>query len=165
MSVFFSWQFCHENVFLISSYNAWCNFVCSFVMRTYSSRTTTFVTNMEGLSLLRYIYKNAFVQLVMTPMMRMMDTDNDDDEEDWWWGQSLCFQSIGSPEGRGGGKKKERKKGTRQKREEVLYKHLVDIPVVVINHKPGEILITMSFRMGIGGWEASGRGYNRLAVE
>ena len=127
-------------------------------MRTYSSRTTTFVTNMEGLSLLRYIYKNAFVQLVMTPMMRMMVNDYDDDEEDWWWGQSLCFQSIGSPEGWGGGKEKERKKGTRQKREEVLYilKHLVDTPVVVIIHKPEEILITSSFRMGIGGGEVGG---------
>ena len=49
-------------------------------MRTFSSPTTTFVTNMEGLSLLRYIYKNAFVRLVMTPMMRMVV--NDDEEED-----------------------------------------------------------------------------------
>ena len=49
-------------------------------MRTSSSPTTTFVTNTGGLSLLRYIYKNAFVRLVMTPMMRMVV--NDDEEED-----------------------------------------------------------------------------------
>ena len=99
------------------------------------------------------ISKNTLVQLVMTPMMRMVvNDDEEEDDDNWWWIQSLCFQSIGSPEGWGGGKKKERKKGTRQKREEVLYilKHLVDTPVVIMNHKPGEILFTISLRMGIG---------------
>ena len=57
-------------------------FVCSFVMRTSSSPTITFVTNTGGLSLLRYIYKNTLVQLVMTPMMRMVVNDEEEEDDD-----------------------------------------------------------------------------------